>query len=437
MAAAGAEAFDQTAAVAWPVDDRADGPDPAPSGLRTQRAPPRITRAHAALAGTHGSAASALLVLRGQRVGVLTLHRTAGPPLSAAELEQLEHLASLAAPTLWLLKQNERGLAQRMRDAWRARWQPSPGQEGAERRALRVAGWLCGAAVLGAALWPWPAHVGGRARLEGAVQRVLAAPADGYLQQVHARAGDTVRAGQPLLELADQDLQLERQRWESQLAQHLDALASAQARADRSQLVLHQSRADEAQAQLALVDEKLQRSRLVAPFDGIVVQGDWSQQLGAPVKEGTELLTLAPLDRYRVVIEIDERDLALVQAAVVQAALQSRQAGDAVTPSTGQAAPGTLTNLPSASGTLTLGALPWSTLPLRLTRLSPTAKAVEGRNVFEAEAELMLAAGALPAGLRPGLQGTARVDSAPASPLLHLLRRSLGAVRVAWWSWWG
>jgi multidrug resistance efflux pump len=53
------------------------------------------------------------------------------------------------------------------------------------------------------------------------------------------------------------------------------------ARADRAQLVISQAKADEARAQLALVDEQLGRIRIEAPFDGVVIRGDLSQSLGA------------------------------------------------------------------------------------------------------------------------------------------------------------
>ena len=64
------------------------------------------------------------------------------------------------------------------------------------------------------------------------------------------------------------------------------------ARADRSQLVISQARADEARAQLALVDEQLGRTRIEAPFDGVVIRGDLSQSLGSPVQRGDVLLTV-------------------------------------------------------------------------------------------------------------------------------------------------
>lgn len=440
MMAAAAECFDQAAALCWPPPQQPEDPQQQATEL------PRITRAHAALlrasrqvpepldvldvqdvppdlppaptaAPRHAaraphrlSAASVPLVVAGQLLGVLSVQRQRGPAISGAELQQLEHLACLSAPLLRLMQRNERSTAQRARDAFGEAWARASRQRQQQWQLLAAGAGVAGLLVL---LLPWPSQVGGPARLEGAVQRVLSAPADGFVQLVHARAGDSVRAGQPLLDLADQDLQLERQRWQSQLAQHLDALASAQARADRTQLVLQQSRADEAQAQLALTEEKLQRSRLVAPFDALVVQGDWSQQLGVPVKEGAELLTLAPLGRFRVMVEIDERDIGALHAHRAAAA-----AGG------------------SPSGSLMLSALPWNPLALRVTRISPVAKAVAGRNVFEVEAELLPGRSDAMAALKPGLQGTAQLQAGDASPLWHVLRRALGAARVAWWEWW-
>ena len=53
---------------------------------------------------------------------------------------------------------------------------------------------------------------------------------------------------------------------------------------------------NQAEAQLALAEEKLARATLVAPFDGIVVSGDLSQQLGTPVEQGKLLFEIAPLE---------------------------------------------------------------------------------------------------------------------------------------------
>ena len=65
----------------------------------------------------------------------------------------------------------------------------------------------------------------------------------------------------------------------------------------------------QADAQLALAEEKLTRSRILAPFDGIVVSGDLSQMLGSPVEKGKTLFEIAPLNSYRLIVQVDERDV--------------------------------------------------------------------------------------------------------------------------------
>ncbi|MDZ7854882.1 HlyD family efflux transporter periplasmic adaptor subunit [Sphaerotilus sp.] len=379
LLAALGETIDQQASVVWPEP-------------RGQAGAPRITRAHRALLSSRGDAVAGVPLVRHEEVlGALCCERHGGLCVDAQALATLEALACFIAPTLALLRERERPWYQRLRTATAARsvaWQ---------RVSLAVAA----AAAVVVLAWPAALQLSGQARLEGAVQRVLSVPADGFVQQVHARPGDSVRAGQVLVELADQDLQLERQRWQSQLAQHQDAWATANARADRAQLVQNQSRADEAQAQLDLVEARLQRGRLVAPFDGLVVQGDLSQQLGAPVRQGDALMTLAPGDRFRVIVEVDERDIARVTV--------------------GQ------------TGTVVLTALPWQALALQVTRISPVARAVEGRNVFEVEATLL----ERPADLRPGLQGHARIDAGRASNGWRWTRRLVESARVAFWAWWG
>jgi hypothetical protein len=87
----------------------------------------------------------------------------------------------------------------------------------------------------------------------------------------------TASPGQVLAELSSQDLELERRRRESELRQHENGYRAAQARNDRAQMVVSQSRAAEAQALLSLVESQLERSRLEAPFDGIVIKGDLSR----------------------------------------------------------------------------------------------------------------------------------------------------------------
>jgi putative peptide zinc metalloprotease protein len=63
------------------------------------------------------------------------------------------------------------------------------------------------------------------------------------------------------------------------------------------------------------VDEHLERAQLRAPFESLVVSGDLSQSIGVPVERGKVLFEVAPLEAYRVILEVDERDIIMVGAA--------------------------------------------------------------------------------------------------------------------------
>jgi multidrug resistance efflux pump len=241
--------------------------------------------------------------------------------------------------------------------------------------------------------------VGAPARIEGAVQRVVAAPMDGFLHKSHVRPGDTVRAGDLLAELADQDLVLEQRRWEGALAQHENGYAAALARADRSQFVITQGKAGEAQAQLELVRQQLARTRLMAPIDGVVIKGDLSQSLGAPVQRGNALMTLAPAERYRLIVEVDERDIASVK--------------------------------PGQTGQLALASLPAETMDFVVERVTPVAAVRDGRNAFEVEARLLNEAPLL----RPGLEGVAKIAVGERPAAWIWGHRGLDWLRLALWSW--
>lgn len=355
-----------------------------------------IRHEHAALHALTGDAVATLpLGIAGEPFGALCVERR-GPVFDDVELARLEHLLALAVPALRWMERAEQPLHARARH-----------ELGRAAHALRHPGrrTLRGLVAAAAALFvflaaaPLEREVSGRARIEGAEQRIVAAPVDGFVKTVHVRPGDHVRAGQALLDLLDADLKLERERLASQLAQHENAYAAALAKSDRVGAATAAAQVGETQAQLALVDDQLARGRIVAPFDALVIQGDLAQSAGAPVRQGDTLLTLATTGRQRVIVEVDEIDVAQVRAG--------------------------------AAGTLALSSLPWQREALVVERVAPIARAVEGRNVFEVEARLV----APGAALRPGLIGRAGLVVGRSPPLWSWTMHVLDRVRVAWWAW--
>jgi multidrug resistance efflux pump len=135
-------------------------------------------------------------------------------------------------------------------------------------------------------------------------------PFDGHIAQSFVRAGDTVQAGQVLAPLDDRELTLDHARLISEREQAVRKQRQALADQDRGTMMVVAAQIAESDAQIALVADKLARATLLAPFDGVVVSGDLNQLLGTPVEQGKLLFQIAPLDAYRVVLQVDERDIA-------------------------------------------------------------------------------------------------------------------------------
>lgn len=341
-----------------------------------------------------GSVCTVPMVDAGRAVGAITLERT-GKAYGRTEVAFCEDVACLIAPLLELKRRSRRSLIQAGLDAWR---------ESASRLArpdhagTKLAGLAMVVAAAAALFVPVSYDVSAPARLEGYVQRIVAAPIDGFLEQVNVRPGDRVRAGDVIAELSLRELQSERAKRLSELAQQENLYGAALARADRMQLVIYQAKAAEAQAQLALVSNHIERARIRAPFDGVVIKGDLSQSLGAPVQRGEVLMTLAPDERFRLIIEVDERDVAQLQ--------------------------------PGLPGRLAIAVTPGETLGFRVSHILPVAVAGDGRNYFEVEA-LFDTPNKI---LRPGMRGVAKIAAGEHALLWIVTHRMVDWLRLTAWS---
>ncbi len=127
---------------------------------------------------------------------------------------------------------------------------------------------------------------------------------------------------------------------------------------------------------------------LRAPFSGLVVKGDLSQSLGAPVKAGDILFEISPTQDYRVVLEVDDRDIGLV--------------------------------IPGQKGQLKLSSLPDQSIPFTVERLMPVSLAENGRNYFRVEAAMQYHSDLM----RPGMEGISKIETGQ-EKLLHIWTRRL------------
>ena len=153
------------------------------------------------------SVCSLPLWAHGRIVGVLTCERGGEQPFDRFTVELCEAMAALVGPTLDLKRRHDRALPFKIWESVRRQIGTviGTGHMGVKLSVLLIA-----------ALGSWfltsagEFRVTSKAVLEGEVQRVAAAPFQGYIRTAPARAGDVVKAGQVLATLQDRDLQLER-----------------------------------------------------------------------------------------------------------------------------------------------------------------------------------------------------------------------------------
>lgn len=357
-----------------------------------------LTAAHDALIAVGAPRAVLTVPLRrdGKVTGAMVFERAATNPFRAADVDLIEAVCGILGPVLEEKRLNDRSLPVKIGQSLGRGVTAVLGPRRAGLKALVVL-----AAVAGWMAWHTeaPFRITANARVEGAIRRVISAPMDGYVASAAALPGDTVAAGTVLATLDDRDIQLEIVRWQTVRAQRQREYDNALASRDRAASGIAASQISQADAELSLLQERLDRTQIRAPFDAIVLAGDLDQSVGAPVARGQVLYEIAPLDAYRIVLAVDERDLALVHAGL--------------------------------AGEVVLTALPGQSFQVETGQVTSVAGVEDGRNVFRVDASLVEPSSVL----RPGMEGIAKIDI-DERPLPLIWTRGLRDwARMALWRW--
>jgi multidrug resistance efflux pump len=381
IAAAMEEAIDAEAGIRWPG--------------KAEKAP---YRAHASLCQSHemGSAFSVPLTANGAPIGAICAEyrqRHPAGPIIAARMEQV---ATMLGPLVALRRDRALPVSVRI---WMGLKKTYEDSTSARYRTQHVIAGICILIFYALTLIPGTHRIGSPARLEGLVQRAIVAPIEGYVAESRARAGDTIKKGAVLGAIDDTDLRIERDKWLARSAQYDKEYRAAQAARDRSEANVLRARLAQARAELDLVEEQLSRTVLVAPFDGVVAEGDLSRSLGSPVERGEVLFQVAPLDRYRIVLEVDETEIDEIDA--------------------GQ------------KGWLKLTAQPGGDIAMIVERVVPVAVSEDGRNFFRVEARLEKPIDSL----RPGMEGVGKIEVGRRSLLWIYTHSLFDWLRLRLWSW--
>lgn len=361
---------------------------------------PYITLAHEKLSvAQDGARILTIPMLTHDRfVGAITFERNPKAAFSAQEIGILDGVVAALAPVLEEKRRNDRWLVVKIADAIGEQFVRLFGPRHWSRKLAVIA------IVIAVAIGYWwtdTYRITADAVVEGREQRAVGAPFNGFVKEAPMRAGDQVAEGQVLATLDDRDLVLERLRWVTERQRKVLEHEKALGERNRAEVKIVGTQIEQADAQIRLVDEHIARARLTAPFAGLIVSGDLTQAIGATVQRGQVLFEIAPLDAYRIALEVDESQIGDVT---------ERQ-----------------------SGWLVVSSLPNETIPLTIDKITPVAKAHDGRNFFRVEARL----GESAPQLRPGMRGVAKLDVDRRRVIWIWTRSFVQWLRLFAWRWLG
>ncbi len=336
------------------------------------------------------------LQLGARKIGALIVERFEPLPFEAADLDWLRALANTVPAVIELKRSAQQSLWRHLRNNTTQFLTRLLGPRHLVYKYVTV----CVIAVVAAlCLVRLEYRVTATTSIEGEVQRVAAAPFEGFLAASYVRAGDVVSKDQLLCTLDDRDIRLERDKWLGEREQHSRELRQAMAEHDLSKVQIYEAQVRQADAHYRQVEDQLRKAQVKAPFNGVVISGDLSQLVGSPVERGKKLFEIAPLESYRVILQVDESELRHV------------------------------TN--NQRGVLLVSGVADQPIIFHVSHVTPVATAKEGKNYFRVEASLDSA----PPKLRPGMEGVGKIDIGQRSLWWILTHSSADWLRLWLWRW--
>ncbi len=314
------------------------------------------------------------------------------PPLS-----ELLLALELVQPRLNDLRQQSLSLRQRTSTGLRTL---SEHLFGPEQPLLKLGMVLLVLLLLYATFGSWHYRLDASAQLNTDSTRLISAQFDGRIDQVYASAGDLVKAGDLLVALDTRDLLQQQSELTAEVSKGQTEVNKFRADGLLAETEIAQARLDQSLAKAQRVQSYLEQAQSKAPFEGVIVEGEKKDLLGAPVKKGDRIFRLAKVEGLYMTLMVSERDMRHLT--------------------------------PQASGEVALLSHPDVNIAVRISSVIPVAQ-VKGQdgNQFMVKAELLQAPQPW---WRPGMTGLARIDVGDKNIAWILTHRLVERLRLMlWW----
>lgn len=306
---------------------------------------------------------------------------------------ELDRFANAAAPAL----ANALRVVNRIQ---RTRLRRAVAFVGRQLAKLKVlAALLLLAAAIAAMFLPITYRVRCNCITEPVTRRYAVAPFDGQIVTGHVEAGDLVSTGQVLAELDGRTI-----RWELSgvIAEREQSIRSREIELTQRNIpktILAELEYDRLVSEEAVLKYKRDHLQVKSPIDGVVLSGSLDRAEAASVETGQVLFEIGPITPMRIEVAIPSDEIAQVKVGFPVTVWIEGQEEEAL------------------DGTI--------------SRIHPRSETRDARNVFVAEIEVANTDQTL----RPGMQGTVRIDCEERTLGWSLFHKPMNYLRsqLTWW----
>ena len=271
---------------------------------------------------------------------------------------------------------------------------------GPEHPILKLSGVMMMLLVLYLTFGSWHYRVDASAQLNTDATRLISAQFDGRIDQINATTGDLVKAGSLLVALDTRDLLQQRNELTAEITKASGEVNKFRAEGLLPETEIANARLEQVIAKADRIDSYLAQANSTAPFDGVIVEGEKKDLMGAPVKKGDRIFRIAKVEGLYITLMVAEREMRHI--------------------------------LPEARGEVALLSQPTHNIPIRVTSVIPVAqvKGQEG-NQFMIKADILESPQSW---WRPGMTGLARIDVGDKNVAWVLTHRVVDRLRLLlWW----
>ncbi len=260
---------------------------------------------------------------------------------------------------------------------------------------------LAAAVVLFLIFVPLPMRVAGNSIVSPQTSAQVQTELDGVVRNIYVREGDKVARGTILADLQDWDYRAALAAAQARHAIALAAMNRALANNDGTEAGMQRGQADYWGSEMTRAQERLERTKLRSPIEGVVATPHIETLIGSKLAAGDTFAEVVNSSHATIDVSVDETDIPLLQA------------GD--------------------SAAVKLESYPTKRFRGQVQLLSPTSTVEQDHRVYYARVDVPNGDGVI----RPGMQGIAKVSVGWHAAGYVIFR---GTGMWAWgklWSWFG